>query len=702
MGLQTQERTFLQNLYKTLGLFPTTTTDNSTNTMAPAVPSTDDANTTSGVCSWQGITCNHNSLVIFLDLSSLVVKPTLTTTPGSPAALVALPWDWRPLTVLQRLLLRNNNLSGPLPTHLPYTLIHFNVDRNQFHGPIPTQWQELVWMERLILSDNLLDGQLVTSLCFMMQLKALNVARNRHMAGQVPECLATLNQLNSLDVTGTSVTGPLPQALLTRCEDLLLLSNQDDKTIGMQLIAQEGYCQRFDFCLDGYYRPVVFDSIGTICVSCPDPSNALASPTCEWILSMEEPPSAPPLFASESPTTKPITRPTKSPSQGPTQPSPWPEATSRSTTWMPSSLPTVSTSLSPSTSPSMSFTWVALTLRPSSFSSYSPARPISAGSNDPSSRASMTPSEEFPSQPSLSPVLSADSESPVTNFIDGPVFVPLWVTCSVVSVVSWFVILPVMTLWMRRKERQGYHSSSSSNSSIGGDNHQNKDEQKSPTTDDESKRPDRRYYFDDDDHDEILVSSEEIGTDLKDLMVETSLEPLFSDYEVDFGLSTDDIPLRSPSNAKPSETPRKHLVLEPETWMRNSKVRFVLSSSRSSDTTMEDVVPSWSGVLSHEDTYEGMVGLGHASSSTSSTTAALLNPLDSPTPATSSPSSRQYRDICSQSFCFRPPKYYHQTASQDVRPVVRIASSPAVLGIRSPFFDSEEHGSLDIQEEKSG
>ena len=78
--------------------------------------------------------------------------------------------SWRPLTVLQRLLLRNNNLSGPLPTHLPYTLIHFNVDRNQFHGPIPTQWQELVWMERLILSDNLLEGQLVTSLCFMMQL----------------------------------------------------------------------------------------------------------------------------------------------------------------------------------------------------------------------------------------------------------------------------------------------------------------------------------------------------------------------------------------------------------------------------------------------------------------------------------------------------------------------------------------------------
>ena len=693
VGLQTQEYAFLQNLYSTLGLFPTNTNSTS-NTTFPATTSTD-GNSTSSVCSWQGITCDHNGLVIFLDLSSLAMEAMSTTTQGTQGPLLALPWDWRPLSVLQRLLLRNNNFDGPLPTHLPSTLIHFNVDRNRFHGTIPTQWKDLVLMERLILSGNMLEGQLLTPLCFMVPLKALNVARNRDMTGQVPECLASLNQLTSLDVTGTTVTGPLPQALLRRCEDLVQPSNDDGKTIAMPRIAQAGYCQRFDFCLDGYYRPLVSDSRGTICTSCSEPSNILASPTCEWIVNMEEPPSPPPLATSEFPTTQPTTRSTMLPSQRLNTIAPWPEPT-----WIPSTSPTVTITFSPSTTrPSASLTRAPSTHRPSSFSSFSPERPANNGDVDPTTVPSVTPSVEFPSRPSLSPVLSVESESPVTKFIDGPIFVPLWVTCSVISVVSWFVILPVMTLWLRRKERQGYRSSNSINSNTSGDSRLKPDEKKSHTTDDELKRPDGRNYFDDDDHDEIVFTTEEIGADL---MVETGLEPLFSDYEADFGLSTDDIPSRSPSNAKPSETPRKHLEVESETWMRNSKVRFTLSTSRKNDTTMDDVFPSLSGVLSHDDAYEGMVVLGHSSSSLSSTTAALLNPLESPMSAMSSPSKRQCRDICSQSFCFRPPKYYYQTSSQDVRPVVRIASSPAVLGIRSPFFDSEEYGPVDSHEQKTG
>jgi hypothetical protein len=304
-------------------------------------------------------------------------------------------------------------------------------------------------------------------------------------------------------------------------------------------------------------------------------------------------------------------------------------------------------------------------------------------------------------------------------FWDGPAFVPILVLFSVLSAVAWLVVLPTM-IWMRRRNdgrvSQNRTSSSSSNSTSGGGGSARGKSQRMST--DNAWTPLGQYHYDADDQDEVIFTKEEIVDDREDLIVDRSL---FSDYEADFGLSMVDTTPKPMSTGKsttivrttersnrldPPGRSRGTLVVHPETWMKNPRVRFTLGPS-SSDASIEDIFPSWSGIMSHDDPFDGLVVLGNSSSISSTTntiTTPMLNTIDSP--KTSARSVRELADS-SQPFCFRPPQYYQRRTNpprrrkDDERSTFRIDSCPAVLGIRSPFFDWEEQESCD-KHEKSG
>lgn len=217
-----------------------------------------DQNSSDSACDLEGIFCNDHGHVRVIDLSSYGLQGTL-------------PTDFSRLTLLERLLLRNNEINGSLPKILPPSLIHLNVDKNSLQGSIPNfdfgPGQESSNLQRLILSGNDLSGDISEDVCKSIQLRDLNISRNRNLQGSLPSCLGGLSHLEGLQVYMSNLVGPLPDSL---CQD-------DD---------QEGWCSRFQFCKDGYRVVDADEGGGVKCEACTgELSNVLDSPTCRWVSS---------------------------------------------------------------------------------------------------------------------------------------------------------------------------------------------------------------------------------------------------------------------------------------------------------------------------------------------------------------------------------------------------------------------------------
>ncbi|MBC7884237.1 MAG: hypothetical protein H7X99_02100, partial [Saprospiraceae bacterium] len=112
------------------------------------------AGTNCNVCTWYGVTCNAQSRVTGISLSS----NNLTAS--------SIPSSLTNLTYLNVLALFNNNLSGNLPTFLNNFNYLFTLDLggNDFTGSIPSNLGTINTLKNLYLDGNLLTGQLPTSL----------------------------------------------------------------------------------------------------------------------------------------------------------------------------------------------------------------------------------------------------------------------------------------------------------------------------------------------------------------------------------------------------------------------------------------------------------------------------------------------------------------------------------------------------------
>ncbi|KAF8114983.1 hypothetical protein N665_0030s0032 [Sinapis alba] len=137
--------------------------------------------------SWNGIVCNGgNVAAVVLDNLSLSADADLSV--------------FSNLTMLVKLSMANNSISGVLPSNL---------------GSFKS-------LQFLDLSDNLLSSSLPKEIGRSLSLKNLSLAGN-NFSGEVPESLGGLISLQSLDMSRNSFSGPLPKSL-TMLNDLLYLN----------------------------------------------------------------------------------------------------------------------------------------------------------------------------------------------------------------------------------------------------------------------------------------------------------------------------------------------------------------------------------------------------------------------------------------------------------------------------------------------
>ena len=112
--------------------------------------------------------------------------------------------------------LRNNNLSGSLPTALGNleALQVLSLDRNSIGGSLPTQLGNLSNLTRLALNRNQLTGAIPSELGNLSNLSIIGLARNQ-LTGALPASLGNLTGLTKLSLhDNTQLSGPLPDGFV--------------------------------------------------------------------------------------------------------------------------------------------------------------------------------------------------------------------------------------------------------------------------------------------------------------------------------------------------------------------------------------------------------------------------------------------------------------------------------------------------------
>ena len=122
------------------------------------------------------------------------------------------------------LLLRSNQLSGPIPPELGNLseLTWVSLGNNRISGPIPPELDNLDELKSLDLSSNDLTGGIPPELGNLTELTTLSVWRSG-LTGRIPPELGRLANLELLSLWGNNLTGGIPPEL-GRLANLELLS----------------------------------------------------------------------------------------------------------------------------------------------------------------------------------------------------------------------------------------------------------------------------------------------------------------------------------------------------------------------------------------------------------------------------------------------------------------------------------------------
>lgn len=154
------------------------------------------------VCTlWAGVTCNKDqTMVTALKLPGLGFHGSIP------------PFTLSRLSGLQRLSLRNNNISGPFPIDFANlrNLTFLYLQFNNFSGPLPSDfsvWQNLVVLD---LSNNNFNGSIPSSISNLTQLITLDLSNNS-LSGQIPNF--DLPSLQLLNLSYNHFNGTLPHRL---------------------------------------------------------------------------------------------------------------------------------------------------------------------------------------------------------------------------------------------------------------------------------------------------------------------------------------------------------------------------------------------------------------------------------------------------------------------------------------------------------
>ena len=113
-----------------------------------------------------------------------------------------------------RLVVNNNNLSGPIPAELGSlsSLKGLSLQRNDLSGPIPPELGSLSSLKVLSLNDNNLSGPIPPELGNLDSVTSLSLSDN-DLLGQIPPELGNLGSLRWLSLRNNDLSGSIPPEL---------------------------------------------------------------------------------------------------------------------------------------------------------------------------------------------------------------------------------------------------------------------------------------------------------------------------------------------------------------------------------------------------------------------------------------------------------------------------------------------------------
>ena len=194
---------------------------------------------------WYGVTTDDDGRVTQLLLRENNLNGPIPAAVGNLTGLVRLdfqgnqlsgsiPGSLGNLANLERLSLSRNSLSGPIPpgllnlTELKELYLH----TNQLSGTIPSSLSNLAGLEILLLYGNRFTGTIPSSLGNLSDLVELNLSSN-DLTGVIPPELGRLTKLTYLSLRSNGLTGPIPSELgdMSSLRSLYLYHNQLDGPI---------------------------------------------------------------------------------------------------------------------------------------------------------------------------------------------------------------------------------------------------------------------------------------------------------------------------------------------------------------------------------------------------------------------------------------------------------------------------------------
>ncbi|XP_052189827.1 receptor protein kinase CLAVATA1-like [Diospyros lotus] len=183
--------------------------------------------TSSSHCSFSGVTCDEDSRVIALNISTLPLFGTIPPEIGLLDRLLnltlsadnlngPLPLEMSNLTALRFVNLSSNNFSGDFPGDMVLTMTNlevFDAYNNNFSGKLPLQFASLKRLRMLHLDGNYFSGEIPEAYADIQSLEILGLGGNG-LTGRIPASLARLSNLQELCLgCFNAYKGGIPQEL---------------------------------------------------------------------------------------------------------------------------------------------------------------------------------------------------------------------------------------------------------------------------------------------------------------------------------------------------------------------------------------------------------------------------------------------------------------------------------------------------------
>uniref|UniRef100_A0A0D3A4P3 Protein kinase domain-containing protein n=2 Tax=Brassica oleracea var. oleracea TaxID=109376 RepID=A0A0D3A4P3_BRAOL len=168
--------------------------------------------------SWNGIVCNGgNVAAVVLDSVGLSADADFSL--------------FSNLTMLVKLSMANNSISGVLPSNLGgfKSLQFLDLSDNLFSSSLPKEFGGSVSLKNLSLAGNNFSGEVPESMGELVSLQSLDMSRNS-LSGPLPKSLTRLNELLYLNLSSNGFTGKIPRGfeLISSLQVLDLHANSFD------------------------------------------------------------------------------------------------------------------------------------------------------------------------------------------------------------------------------------------------------------------------------------------------------------------------------------------------------------------------------------------------------------------------------------------------------------------------------------------